>query len=133
MAPRTTKYGRKLPSVRTSGPTDDCYPRSGVRACASIYAGHGASPRSLRIDRRTSSGRCREVGFVRDLRATSSAHSCRLADVSWQRANEFCGPVGRSDDRKRARYLVYWSAAGLPPVLAAITTTRQGRSAIVVG
>lgn len=65
--------------------------------------------------------------------ATPPAPTRRLANVSRQRAHEFCWPASRCDDRKLTRYLAYRGANSVLPVLATITKARQGGSISMAG
>jgi len=104
-----------------------------VRASCSVYAGHGARTRSVRLDACTSDSCHREIDTVCFFREKASSPTRCLANVPRQRAHKFYWSARRCHDREFTRGLACRSAAGLLFVLVAITKTRQGRAASMVG
>ena len=113
------KHGQPLPLSLFSRLADYRDASSGMRARRSVLTGYDAGACVLRIDPRAGTGRDRKIVAVCSLRATSPAPPRRLADVSWQRLDQFCGLGCRSNDRERCS-LAGRSTASLPSMLASL-------------
>jgi hypothetical protein len=104
-----------------------------LRTGRSVYAGHDAGARFVRLDICSGSGCNGEIAFVCHLRDAASAPYRRLAHVAGKRADQLCRSARHSDDCKFTRHMGGGSATRLLSVLATVKEARQGCSPRMVG